>query len=87
VNPFAVEEKYRTSFGATQTSLVALMFAFSVMSYFDRTIGDTPYWRGDGKELFYLDGNKLRAVDVDGDGESFKAETPRQLLKLLWKIR
>ena len=38
MNPFVVEEKYRTSFGATQTSLVALMFAFSVMSYFDRTI-------------------------------------------------
>jgi len=38
VNPMAVEEKYRASFGATQTSLVALMFAFSVMSYFDRTI-------------------------------------------------
>jgi ACS family glucarate transporter-like MFS transporter len=38
VNTLVVEEKYRDSFGATQTSLVALMFAFSVMSYFDRTI-------------------------------------------------
>ncbi len=38
MNPLAVEEKYRASFGATQTSLVALMFGFSVMSYFDRTI-------------------------------------------------
>jgi len=38
VNPLVVEEKYRASFGATQTSLVALMFGFSVMSYFDRTI-------------------------------------------------
>ncbi len=35
---FVVAEKYRASFGATQTSLVALMVAFSVMSYFDRTI-------------------------------------------------
>jgi len=34
----AVEEKYRSSFGTTQTALVALMFGFSVMSYFDRTI-------------------------------------------------
>ena len=38
MNPLAVEEKYRASFGGRQTSLVTLMFAFSVMSYFDRTI-------------------------------------------------
>jgi MFS family permease len=38
LNAFVAQQKYRASFGATQLSLVALMFAFSVMSYFDRTI-------------------------------------------------
>ncbi len=31
--------------------------------------GSEPMWRGDGKELFYLNGNKLMAVEVNGDGE------------------
>ena len=30
-----------------------------------------PYWRSDGKEVFYLNGNKLMAVEVNGDDESF----------------
>jgi MFS family permease len=38
VNAFAIRKKYQPGFGATQASLVALMFAFSVMNYFDRTI-------------------------------------------------
>ena len=38
MNALAVQEKYRASFGAKHASLVALMFAFSMMSYFDRTI-------------------------------------------------
>ena len=36
--PTAVQSKYRTGFGQTQGTLVLLMFGFSVMSYFDRTI-------------------------------------------------
>jgi eukaryotic-like serine/threonine-protein kinase len=35
--------------------------------------GTEPMWRGDGKELFYLNGNKLMAVEVNGDGESIRA--------------
>ena len=38
MNAFAIRKKYQPGFGATQASLVALMFAFSVMNYFDRTI-------------------------------------------------
>jgi MFS family permease len=38
VNARAAQEKYRSTFGATQAKLVALMFGFSMMSYFDRTI-------------------------------------------------
>ncbi len=38
MSAFVVREEHRARFGATQASLVALMVAFSVMSYFDRTI-------------------------------------------------
>ena len=38
LNASVVQEKCRGSFGATQVSLITLMFSFSVMSYFDRTI-------------------------------------------------
>jgi hypothetical protein len=41
--------------------------------------GMEPYWRGDGKELFYLNGNKLMEVEVNGDGESFQAGIPKEL--------
>jgi serine/threonine protein kinase len=34
--------------------------------------GSEPTWRGDGKELFYANGNKLMAIDVKPDGESFE---------------
>ncbi len=43
--------------------------------------GSEPYWRGDGKELFYLNGNKLMAVEVNGDGESFRAGNPKMLFE------
>ena len=41
--------------------------------------GDQPYWRGDGKELYYLapDG-KIMAVEVEA-GETFDASVPRPL--------
>jgi Tol biopolymer transport system component len=43
--------------------------------------GSEPHWLSDGKELFYLNGNKLMAVDVDGDGESFRAGIPKELFE------
>jgi Tol biopolymer transport system component len=43
--------------------------------------GFEPTWRGDGKELFYLNRKKLMAVEVNGDGESFRAGTPKELFE------
>jgi eukaryotic-like serine/threonine-protein kinase len=44
--------------------------------------GNQPQWRGDGKELFYLDGATLTAVDVNTEGASFYAGTPRPLFSV-----
>jgi len=41
--------------------------------------GNFPLWRRDGKELFYIAGNKLMAVDVRSDDQSFGAGTPHPL--------
>jgi serine/threonine protein kinase len=43
--------------------------------------GEEPYWRADGRELYYLNGNKLMAVDVNGAGESFQAGVPKELFE------
>ena len=43
--------------------------------------GSEPMWRGDGKELFYLNGNRLMAVEVNEDGESIRAGIPRELFE------
>ncbi len=43
--------------------------------------GSEPMWRGDSKELFYLNGNKLMAVEVNGEGESFRAGIPKELFE------
>jgi eukaryotic-like serine/threonine-protein kinase len=43
--------------------------------------GSEPMWRGDGRELFYMEGNKVMAVEVNGDGESFQANTPKALFE------
>jgi len=43
--------------------------------------GTEPMWRGDGKELFYLNGNRLMAVEVNGDGESIRAGIPKELFE------
>jgi Tol biopolymer transport system component len=43
------------------------------------TGGDIPRWRGDGKELFYHNGNTFYAVDVKTDGASFEVGIPRPL--------
>ncbi|HEY7179846.1 MAG TPA: protein kinase [Blastocatellia bacterium] len=44
----------------------------------DRT-GNQPQWRGDGKELFFLEYNTLMAVEVNTEGASFSAGTPKPL--------
>jgi dipeptidyl aminopeptidase/acylaminoacyl peptidase len=43
--------------------------------------GSEPMWRGDGKELFYLNGNKLMAVEANGEGESFRPGIPKELFE------
>ncbi len=45
--------------------------------------GDRPHWRGDGKELFYLDNDdKLMVAEVDGSGSSFRIGAVRPLFQL-----
>lgn len=41
-----------------------------------------PEWRADGKELFYVNGDKLMAVDVKTDGDVFEAGTPKSLFEI-----
>jgi hypothetical protein len=43
--------------------------------------GVEPFWRSDSKELFYLNGNKLMAVDVNGAGETLQAGVPKELFE------
>jgi len=44
--------------------------------------GDSPIWRRDGKELFYMaPGRKLMAVDVTLKNNSFQAGVPRMLFQ------
>jgi Tol biopolymer transport system component len=43
--------------------------------------GSEPQWRGDGKELFYIQDKKLMAVEVNGNGESFQAGIPKELFE------
>ena len=43
--------------------------------------GTVPRWRGDGRELFYLAGGKLMAVDVSADGRAFESGTPKALFE------
>jgi serine/threonine protein kinase/Tol biopolymer transport system component len=44
--------------------------------------GIQPRWRADGKELIYLEGNILMAVDVETDSSSFSSGTPRALFRV-----
>jgi len=44
--------------------------------------GDEPFWRHDGKELFYLEGKRLMAVDVATNGASFERGTPKPLFEV-----
>jgi serine/threonine protein kinase/Tol biopolymer transport system component len=43
--------------------------------------GAQPRWRGDGKELFFVAGNKLMATSV-GSGAEFQAGTPQPLFEI-----
>ena len=43
--------------------------------------GTEPQWRADGKELYYVSGNKLLAVPVKTEGASFEAGVPRVLFE------
>jgi eukaryotic-like serine/threonine-protein kinase len=44
--------------------------------------GNQPQWRGDGKELFFLEGSTLMAVEVNTEGASFSAGTPKTLFSV-----
>ena len=44
--------------------------------------GTEARWRGDGKELFYLAGTTIMAVDVKTDGPSFEAGIPKPLFEV-----
>jgi len=41
--------------------------------------GSQPQWRHDGKELFYLAGGKIMAVEVKTDSSQFEAGIPKLL--------
>ena len=43
--------------------------------------GSEPRWKADGKELYYMSGNKLMAASVKTDGASFEAGVPRVLFE------
>ena len=42
--------------------------------------GTSPRWARNGKELFYRNGDKMMAVDVDS-GTTFRAGTPKMLFE------
>jgi Tol biopolymer transport system component/DNA-binding winged helix-turn-helix (wHTH) protein len=43
--------------------------------------GEEPYWRKDGKELFYVAGKTIMAVDVNTDGQGFRFGIPQPLFE------
>ena len=44
--------------------------------------GTEPSWRRDGKELYFLSGSKLEAVDVKVNGAGFEAGIPKELFEV-----
>lgn len=44
--------------------------------------GSQPQWRADGKELFYIEGNTLMAVEINISGSSITAGTPKPLFSV-----
>jgi len=45
--------------------------------------GESPVWRNDGKEILYLDGDRIWSVRVDASGTEFQASDP----ELLFAVR
>ena len=41
--------------------------------------GEQARWRGDGKEIFYLNGNVLMAAEVNGTGAAFRVGAAKRL--------
>jgi dipeptidyl aminopeptidase/acylaminoacyl peptidase len=44
--------------------------------------GGDPEWRGDGRELFFVNNTSLYSVEVRTNGSRFEAGTPRELFKV-----
>jgi len=44
--------------------------------------GDTPIWRGDGKEILYRNGSTLYSIRVDQRGNGIRASKPEALFKV-----
>jgi hypothetical protein len=45
--------------------------------------GSQPQWRGDGRELYYYTPDrKLMAVEVNGEGSTFKVRAPQPLYNI-----
>jgi hypothetical protein len=58
--------------------------------------GQQPIWARNGRELFYLDGNALIAVEIEGDAAALQPRATRRLFTMrrrtegyrgLWKRR
>jgi eukaryotic-like serine/threonine-protein kinase len=45
------------------------------------SVGTEPHWRADGRELYYVSGNKLIAVPVKTDKSNWEAGVPRVLFE------
>ncbi|MGB6432012.1 MAG: hypothetical protein WBF06_15635, partial [Candidatus Acidiferrales bacterium] len=71
------------------TSSDSGIFEIYVQTFPDRTGkwqvstggGTHPQWRRDGKELYFVSGSKLMAVDVDTAGSQFQAGIPKPLFE------
>jgi Tol biopolymer transport system component/DNA-binding winged helix-turn-helix (wHTH) protein len=44
--------------------------------------GGEPHWRSDGRELFYIAGNRLIAVEVKSEAQVFEAAAPQPLFEV-----
>jgi Tol biopolymer transport system component len=50
--------------------------------WISRSGGEYPQWSPDGRELFYVAGNKLMVVDLKISGDSVQPSAPRELFAL-----
>lgn len=44
--------------------------------------GTEPSWRGDGKEIYFIEGSEFKAVEVKAAGSSFEAGIPKSLFQV-----